>query len=123
MKTMTKVVAVALVAVVMCMMLASCTTISGKYSGSMKVILVDVKYTYEFKGKNVTLTTETPVPLLGNIVNTQTGTYEIKDDQITFSWDVSENKDGATVVDKGPYAFEKGSDYIKIGDMTLTKEK
>lgn len=123
MKTMTRVVAVTLVAVMMCMMLASCSTISGKYSGTQKVILVDVKYTYEFSGKNVTLTTETPALLGGTITFTQTGTYEIKDDQITFTWDVSENKDGATVVDKGPYAFEKGSDYIKIGEMTLTKEK
>ena len=123
MKTMLKIVAVTLLAVMMCTMLASCTTISGKYSGSMKVLLVYVKYTYEFKGNNVTLTTTTPVPFIGDIVNTQTGTYEIKDDQITFTWDTSENKDGATVVESGPFKFEKGSDYIKIGEMTLTQEK
>lgn len=123
MKTMLKIMAVALVAVMMCTVLASCAnTLNGKYTGTMKVVLVDVKYTYEFKGNNVTVTTETPV-FGTTIVYSQTGTYEIKDDQITFTWSEGEEKDGATVVETGPYKFEKGSDYIKIGDMTLTKDK
>ena len=122
MKTMIKVIAVALLAVMMCTVLASCAnTLNGKYTGTMKVVLVDVKYTYEFKGNNVTVTTETPV-FGTTIVYSQTGTYEIKDDQITFTWSEDEEKDGATVVETGPYKFEKGSDYIKIGDVTLTKE-
>ena len=102
-------------------MLASCTTINGTYSVETKV-LFDVKYTYEFKGKNVTVTTETKVPIIGTVVNTQTGTYEIKDDKITFTWGESEEKDNATVVESGPFDFEKGSDYIKIGGLTLTKD-
>ena len=121
MKTMIKVMAVTLLAVMMCTMLASCSTINGTYSGTIKVILVDVKYTYEFKGNNVTVTTETPV-FGTTIVFTQTGTYEIKDDQITFTWNDGEEKDGATVVESGPFKFEKGSDYIKIGELTWTKD-
>lgn len=121
MKTMIKVMAMALLAVIMCTVLASCTTINGTYSVETKV-LFDVKYTYEFKGKNVTVTTETKVPIIGTVVNTQTGTYEIKDDKITFTWGESEEKDNATVVESGPFDFEKGSDYIKIGGLTLTKD-
>ena len=124
MKTMTRVVAVALVAVMMCMMLASCATISGSYSGKGTGLLSAVSYTYEFKGKNVTVTTKTEVPFIGTITNTQTGTYVIEDDKITFTWtDGEEADDKGTVVETGPYAFEKGSDYIKIGEMTLTKDK
>jgi len=125
MKTMTKVVAVALVAVIMCMMLASCgNTISGTYSGKGSGLLSGVSYSYEFKGKNVTVTTKTEIPILGTIVNTQTGTYEIKDEKITFTWsEDDETNDKGTVVETGPYDFEKGSDYIKIGGLTLTKDK
>lgn len=122
MKTMTRVVAVALVAVFMCMMLASCNTISGTYSAETDLLLAKVKYTYEFKGKNVTLTTETTI-LGSTIVNTQKGTYEIEDEKITFTWtDEGEKKDDATIVEAGPFEFSKGDDFILIGKIKLNKQ-
>ena len=124
MKTVLKVMAVALLAVMMCAVLASCgTTLKGTYSAETKVLLLDVKYSYEFEGKNVTVKTETEVPLIGTVVNSQTGTYEIKDDKITFTWGETEAKDNATVVENGPFDFEKGKDYIKIGGLTLTQDQ
>ena len=123
MKTMTRVVAVALVAVMMCMMLASCgATINGTYSAETDLVLAKVKYTYEFKGKNVTVTTETTI-LGTTILNTQKGTYEIEDEKITFTWtDEGEKKDDATIVESGPFDFEKGDDFILIGKIKLNKE-
>ena len=59
MKTMIKVMAVALLAVMMCTVLASCTTISGTYSatyeseGFLGLGAGSYTTTYEFKGKNV----------------------------------------------------------------------
>ena len=124
MKTVIKVMAVALLAVMMCAVLASCgTTLKGSYSAETKVLLLDVKYSYEFDGKNVTVKTETEVPLIGTVVNSQTGTYEIKDDKITFTWGDAEAKENATVVENGTFDFEKGKDYIKIGGLTLTKDQ
>ncbi len=129
MKTMTRIVAVALVAVMMCMMLASCgNTLNGKYEAEKEYDVVlfktTVKYTYEFKGKNLTLTTAWTT---GDktTTTTQSGTYEINEDKITITWteDVETGEDGDGVVVSGSYKFEKGSDYIKIGDQTLTKVK
>ena len=123
MKTMTRVVAVALVAVIMTMMLASCgNTINGTYSAETDLLIAKVKYTYEFKGKNVTVTTETTI-LKTTIVNTQKGTYEIEDDKITFTWtDEGEKKDDATIVEAGPFDFEKGDDFILIDKIKLNKQ-
>ena len=124
MKTMIKFMAISLLAVMMCVMLASCgTTLNGSYSAETKVLLVDVKYSYEFEGKNVTVKTETEVPFIGTVVNSQTGTYEIKDDKITFTWGDAAAEENATVVENGPFDFEKGKDYIKIGGLTLTKDQ
>ena len=50
-------------------------------------------------------------------------TYEIKDDKITFTWGDAEAEENATVVENGPFDFEKGKDYIKIGGLTLTKDQ
>ena len=102
MKTMTRVVAVALVAVVMCMMLASCgNTLSGSYSatyeseGFLGLGKGTYTTTYEFKGNKVVRTDDVTVG--GKTTTTVTnGTYEIKDDQIIFTWDknVETNENG-----------------------------
>ena len=130
MKTMTRVVAVALVAVVMCMMLASCgNTLSGSYSATYESEGIfgfgkgTYTTTYEFKGNKVVMTTDANVG--GKTTTTTTnGTYEIKDDQIIFTWDknVETNENGDSVVSTNKYEFSKGDDFIYIGDQKYTKK-
>ena len=129
MKTMTRVVAVALVAVMMCMVLASCgNTISGKYEAEKEINMVifktTVKYSYEFKGKDVTLTTSWTTGS-ETTSKTQSGTYEINEDKITITWtqDVETGEDGDGTVKSGTYEFSKGDDFIYIGDLKLNKVK
>ena len=129
MKTMTRVVAVALVAVMMCMMLASCgNTISGKYEAEKEINMVifktTVKYSYEFKGKDVTLTTSWTTGS-ETTSKTQSGTYEINEDKITITWaqDVETGEDGDGTVKSGTYEFSKGDDFIYIDDLKLNKVK
>ncbi len=129
MKTMTRVVAVALVAVMMCMMLASCgNTISGKYEAEKEINMIlfktTVKYTYEFKGKDVTLTTAWTTGS-ETTTKTQNGTYEINEDKITITWaeDVQTGEDGDGTVKSGTYEFSKGDDFIYIDGLKLTKVK
>lgn len=130
MKTMTRVVAVALVAVVMCMMLASCgNTLSGSYSATYESEGIfglgkgTYTTTYEFKGNKVVRTDD--VTMGGSTTTTVTnGTYEIKDDQIIFTWDknVETNENGDSVVSTNKYEFSKGDDFIYIGDRKYTKD-
>lgn len=127
MKTMTRVVAVALVAVMMCMMLASCgNTLNGKYSA--ETLNGTVSYDYEFSGKNVTLKITTPSlvgALLGSgseNIRLQEGTYEIKDDMITFTWE-SNSGEGAVEVGAGPYSYASGDGFIMIDGIKLDKQK
>ena len=128
MKTMTRVVAVALVAVIMTMMLASCgNTLSGTYEAETEInpILVktQIKYTYEFKCKNVTLTTASTTGST-TTTKTQSGTYEINEDKITITWtqDVETGEDGDGTVKSGTYDFAKGDGYIVIGELKLSKK-
>ncbi len=128
MKTMTRVVAVALVAVIMTMMLASCgNTISGTYEAETEINLIlvktQIKYTYEFKGKNVTLTTASTMGST-TTTKTQSGTYEINEDKITITWtqDVETGEDGDGTVKSGTYDFAKGDGYIVIGELKLSKK-
>ena len=128
MKTMTRVVAVALVAVIMTMMLASCgNTLSGTYEAETELNLIivktTVKYTYEFKGKNVTLTTASTTGST-TTTKTQSGTYEINEDKITITWtqDVETGDNGDGTVKSGTYDFAKGDGYIVIGELKLNKK-
>ena len=126
---MTRVVAVALVAVVMCMMLASCgNTLSGSYSATYESNGIfglgkgTYTTTYEFKGNKVVRTDDVTVG--GSTTTTVTnGTYEIKDDQIIFTWDknVETNENGDSVVSTNKYEFSKGDDFIYIGDTKYNK--
>lgn len=130
MKTMTKVMAVALVAVVMCMVLASCgNTISGTYSATYESEGIfgfgagSYTTTYEFKGKNVVMTTDATVG--GKTTSTTVnGTYVIEDDKIIFTWDknVETNENGDSVVSSNTYEFSKGDDFIYIGDQKYDKK-
>lgn len=120
MKTMIKVMAMALLAVIMCTVLASCgNTISGKYTGKGGA-LDAITYTYEFSGKKVTLKVVTPSLIGDDNIRLQEGTYEIKDDMIIFTWE-SNTGDG-TEVGTGPYTYASGDGFIMIDGDKLDKE-
>ncbi len=106
-KTLVRVLALALVAVTLVCMLASCGDIkSGKYYAGDKD--VTKTYTvYEFKGNKFSKT----YYLGGNKVgdDSWSGTYEVKDDEITFTWTVNDEEKTDTL------AFEETEKGIKIG--------
>ena len=105
MKKTLRVIAVVMVAIMLCLSLASCgKKLSGTYSAEVFGSGVE----YEFSGSKVTIT----VKVLGAEVGSAEGKYSIKDDKITFEFE-SEDED----VDKysGTFDFEEGEDYIKIG--------
>ncbi len=130
MKTMTKVVAVALVAVIMCMMLASCgNTISGSYfrtyenEGLFGWGAGSYTTTFEFSGKKVTKITDATIGSKTE-TKTQTGTYELTDDgKIVFTWDKDvETSDGQSSVSKETYSFDKGDGFILIDGNKYEKK-
>ncbi len=129
MKTMTKVVAVALVAVIMCMMLASCgNTISGSYyrtyenEGLFGWGAGSYTETYEFSGKKVTKTVDATIGSETKSTTT-TGTYELTDDgKIVITWDKDvETSEGQASSSKSTYTFDKGDDFILIDGNKFTK--
>lgn len=113
--------------VVMMLSLVACgSKLSGTYVSKGEYI------TYEFSGSNVTLT-------LKSLIKTIKieGTYEIKDDKITFNME----EDDSGLIDiisgiesllkieglsdaltNGTHDFEKTDDGIKIGELELTKK-
>ena len=119
-KTMTRIVAVALVAVMLCLGLASCgKTLSGTYSAEE----LGTGITLKFDGKDVKFT----IKVLGSEVASFDATYEIKDDKITF--DVADEEEISNDFAKEiieeleePVDFEEGDDYIKIDGDKFTKQ-
>lgn len=111
MKRCVKLISVMMVIVVLMMTLASCgARLSGTYETAE---VFGSKTAYTFDGDKVTI----KLTIIG--VSTEfSGTYEIKDNEITFSF---EGEDAKTY--SGTQAFEKGDDYIKIGETKLTKTK
>ena len=98
MKKALKVVALAMVAVMLCAVLASCgKTLSGKYSSDE---VLGTGTTFEFKGR-----------------------YSIKDDKITFTFEEADDEKTKEELKKysGTFDFEQGDDYIKIGLATYKK--
>ena len=127
MKTMIKVMAVALLAVMMCTVLASCSTISGTYSatyeseGFLGLGAGSYTTTYEFKGKNITRTDDVTVGSK-TTTNTLTGTYEIQDDKIVITWDKDvETGDGQSSTTKSTYDFAKGDGFVLIDGRQYNK--
>lgn len=127
MKTMIKIMAVALLAVMMCTVLASCSTISGTYSatyeseGFLGLGAGSYTTTYEFKGKNITRTDDVTVGSK-TTTNTLTGTYEIQDDKIVITWDKDvETGDGQTSTTKSTYDFAKGDGFVLIDGRQYNK--
>ena len=121
MKKTLRIVAIAMVAVMLCLSLASCgKKISGKYEAEINVLLASYTATYEFSGSKVEATKKATV--LGNVNTTVLeGKYEIAelDDgsmEITITFE-SEDDD----IKSGTYTFEEGENYIKIAGIQYNK--
>ena len=109
---MKKIIALALVAVMLTMTLASC---GAKLSGTYSAETLGTGVVYEFKGSKVTIT----VKALGMDLGSAEGKYSIKKDKITFTF---ESDDEDVKKYDGTFDFEKGDDYIKIGVLTYKAE-
>lgn len=129
MKTMIKVMSVSLAVLMLAMMLVACDALSGSYSatyesegGFLGLGAGTYTTTYEFKGKNVTRTDDITVGSKTNTTTT-TGTYEIQDDKIVFTWDkdVETGDNGDSSVTKTTYSFDKGDGFIYIDGKKYTK--
>ena len=115
MKKTLRIVAVAMVAVILCLALASCgKTLKGEYYTGDKTITKT--YTvYEFSGSKVTV----EAYLLGNKVGDDSfeGKYQIKDDEIIITYENAEGEEK-----KLTQSFEELEDgSIKIGVITYKK--
>ena len=112
MKKSVKVVAVLMVALMLCLTLASC---GKKLSGTYSAEVLGSGAAFEFKGSKVTIT----VKLLGAEVGSAEGTYEIKDDKITLTFGAEDEE-----VKKydGTFDFEEKEDSIKIGLVEYEKK-
>ena len=111
MKTSVKVISLALALVTLVCVFASCGT---KLSGTYSAEAFGTGVSYEFKGSKVTVSFK----LLGQSESIE-GTYKIKDDEITFTFD-SDDKEAKEY--SGTFDFEKGDDYIKIEGVKYTKD-
>ena len=114
MKKLTKVLALAVVASMLCLVLASCGGLSGKYEADALGL---AGATYEFKGNKVTIT----VDVVG-FEKSFEGKYKlVKEDdkqKIEFTFEDAEAEKYT-----GSFSFEKGEDYIKIGGVKYKKAK
>ena len=97
-------------ATVLCVFAACGKTLKGEYSAE----IAGTGVTYEFKGSKVTITTK----VLGTKAFEAEGTYKIKDDEITITFE-SDDEDAKKY--SGTFDFEEGDDYIKIGVAKYTK--
>lgn len=120
MKKTIRIVAIAMVAVMLCLCLASCgKKLSGKYSADV----FGTGTTMTFDGSNVKIAIT--VPVFGEVASVD-AKYEIKDDKISFDIadEESVSNDLAKNVIKSletPVAFEEGENYIKINGVKYTK--
>lgn len=123
MKKSVRILAVVMAVLMVTLVLASCgKTISGTYSAEVDVVVLKYTATYEFSGKNVTVT-KVVNPLIGDAKTTTIeGTYEIVENDdgsmdITLSFETEDEH-----ITSGTFDFEEGDDYIKIGIIKYTKK-
>ena len=91
--------------------LSACSQkLSGKYEAKAFGAVV---CTYEFEGDKVTIYTPR---VLGQEIRVE-GTYKIKDDKITFTFDTEVEDESIEYA--GTFDFEKGDGYIKIDGTKL----
>ena len=109
MKKLTKVLALAIVVAMACVVLASCG-LSGKYEATVFGTGTEL----EFKGSKVYMTFK----VLTFSSDPVEGTYKISGDKITFDFtsdDYSNDVNDMLEKFQGELDFEKGDGYIKIG--------
>ena len=112
MKKTVRLIALAMVAIMLCLALAACgKTLSGKYSAEA----LGTGVTYEFKGSKVTITSKA----LGAEVYSVEAKYQIKDDKITITLDDGADEDAKDV--SGTFDFKETDDGIKIGIIEYKK--
>ena len=122
-KTIIKILAVALVAVMMCAVLVSCgKTVSGTYKGEVDAFgVAGAEVVYKFSGKKVAITATANVFGFEKTVESD-GTYEITENEdgslaITFTFESEDAKSyGGTV------SFEKTEEGIKLGGVEYKKQ-
>ncbi len=123
MKRSIRILAVAMVAIMLCLCLASCgKKLSGEYSATVEAFGYETGKKMEFSGENVTVS----YLVANKEVASIDGTYSIDDDKITFDFvDESEveDKDAKAFLASlnGSLSFEEGDGYIKIGGVKYTK--
>ena len=116
MKKTVKILALVMVAAMLCCVLASCgNTLKGTYKTDGLFGIGEVKYTFD--GDKFTYAY---VPGVDALAITLNGTYVIEDNQITLT--LSDGSEDSQSI-SGTHAFEKGDDYIKIGGSTYTLVK
>ena len=115
MKKSIRILAIALVVVMLCLSLAACgKKLSGEYYFGDKTVTKSYT-TYEFKGSKVTC----EVYLLGNKVSDDSfeGKYAIDGDEITFTWEDAKGEEKSLTA-----AFEElENGDVKIGVVTYKK--
>lgn len=117
MKKSVRIIAIALVAVMLCLSLVSC---GKKLSGTYSAIVLGSGAEYEFKGSKVEIT----VKAVGIVVAEVEGKYSIDDDKITFEFETEDSKEADEVKKySGTFDFEeKDNGDIKIGLITYEKQ-
>lgn len=117
MKKSIKIVALALVAVMLCLSLVACgKKLSGTYEAQIGGDLLGYTASYKFSGSKVEVTKTATV--LGQKKDTTfDGKYEIKDDEITFTFETSDDD-----IKSGTFTFEETEDGIKIGLVEYKKK-
>lgn len=123
MKKTVRILAVVMAVLMVTLVLASCgKTLKGAYSAEVDVVVLKYTATYEFSGKNVTVT-KVVNPLIGDSkTSTIEGTYEIIEND-DGSMDIKfEFKTDDDHIKSGTFDFEEGEDYIKIGIVKYTKK-
>ena len=123
MKKSVRILAVVMAVLMVTLVLASCgKTLKGTYSAEIDVGILKYTATYEFSGKNVTVT-KVVNPLIGDAKTyTIEGTYEIienDDDTMDIKFEFETEDDH---IKSGTFDFEEGEDYIKIGIAKYNKK-
>ncbi len=117
MKKSIKILAIAMVAVMLCLTLAACgKTISGTYEAEIGGDALGYTATYEFSGSKVKATKTSSILGVKNSTEFE-GKYEIKDDEITFTFETSDDD-----IKSGTFAFAETEDGIKIGLVEYKKK-
>ena len=119
--TMIKLLAVALVALMLVATLVSCgKSLSGAYSSKIELLGQSWDVTYTFKGSKVEAVSK--ATLLGKVTTEESvGEYEIienADGSLEIKIDF---EDENSLFRDGTYTLEQGEDYIKIGGVQYNK--